>query len=75
MNIWDILILALVAVMLVLAFRTARGRAKGNCCGSGCACGMNCRDGGCACGSCGRAGADAPEPADASRRCGKGGCR
>ena len=44
MNFWDILILALVAVLLVLAFRSARGRSRGSCCGSGgCSCGMNCQ--------------------------------
>ena len=46
MNFWDIRILTLVAVLLVLAFRSARGRTRGSCCGNGgcsCGCGMNCQ--------------------------------
>ena len=36
MNIWDILIIAAVAGLLILAFRLARGRKKKGGCGCGC---------------------------------------
>ena len=47
MNIWDILILAAVAVALIFAFRAAIGNRK-NCCG-GC---RGCRKNGRSCPSC-----------------------
>ncbi len=47
MSVLDWLILALVAALLVLAFRAARSRkgcACGSCCGNCAACGMPCKE-------------------------------